>query len=74
MKCDECQEFINAYLDGELAERLQREVESHLASCSDCGCDVANWEACLSWLQRAFPEQAPPVELWEKIQAMTEAE
>lgn len=72
MNCAQCQDFINAYLDGELGERLRAEVESHLSSCSDCGCDVANWEACLDWLRRAFPEQMAPVELWEKVRASTE--
>ena len=74
MNCVECQEFCNAYLDGDLAERLRVELESHLASCTDCCCDVANWQACLNWLRRSFPEQVPPEELWERICACTKGE
>ena len=74
MNCAECEEFVNSYLDGELGERLRMAVESHLATCTDCGCDVANWQTCLDWLRRAFPERVPPAELWEKIQARTDTQ
>ena len=69
MNCTECQDFINAYLGEELQEQLRAEVESHLASCSECSYEAANWQTCLSWLRKTFPEQVPPAKLWEKIQA-----
>ena len=71
MKCTECQEFVHSYLSDELEEQLRAEVESHLAGCADCGCEVAGWQACFSWLRRAFPEQMPPTDLWKGIQTRT---
>ena len=73
MKCTECQDFVHSYLGDELDEQVQADIESHLAGCPDCGHKVGNWQTCLSWLQRTFPEQAPPAELWEKIQAKMES-
>lgn len=69
MNCNECRDLINLYLDRELEEHLRTDVESHLAGCPGCSYEAADWQACLSWLRRTFPEQAPPVELWEKIRA-----
>ena len=69
MKCTECQDLFHSYLGDELAEQVQTDIESHLAGCPDCGQKAANWQTCLSWLQRTLPEQAPPAELWAKIQA-----
>jgi AhpD family alkylhydroperoxidase len=44
---------------------------------SSCGCQEASdgqtreadWQTCLGRLRKTFPEQTPPVALWEKIQA-----
>ena len=71
MKCTDCRDSVHSYLGDELEERLRAEVESHLAECADCGCEVTDWHACLTWLRRAFPEQGPPRHLWEEILART---
>jgi anti-sigma factor RsiW len=44
MNCTECLDLINPYLDGELEEQLQAEVESHLVSCSGCSDEAAVWQ------------------------------
>jgi len=36
MKCSKVRKLVSAYLDGELGEARAREVEAHLAACSDC--------------------------------------
>jgi anti-sigma factor RsiW len=36
MRCADCQDAINAYVDGELMPDELRDVEAHLASCADC--------------------------------------
>ncbi len=69
MNCTEFLDFVNSYLDDELEEQSRAEVEAHLADCPDCCCEVADWRTCIDWLRQTFPEQAPPAELWEKIQA-----
>jgi hypothetical protein len=71
MKCAECQDIVQSYLGDELEEQLQAEVESHLAECPDCGCRATDSQTCLSWLRKAFPEQAPPTDLWEELKAKT---
>ncbi len=69
MNCAEFLDLFNPYLDHKLEERLRAEVEAHLADCPDCHCEAADWQTCLDWLRKTFPEQAPPAALWEKIQA-----
>ena len=36
MHCKEVEKQLSAYLDQELDQQTAREVEEHLASCSDC--------------------------------------
>jgi hypothetical protein len=36
MKCEECQQFLEEYIDGELEMRLAAQVSAHASSCSDC--------------------------------------
>ena len=69
MNCTEFLDLFNSYLDDKLEVQLRAEVEAHLADCPDCNCEAADWQTCLGWLGKTFPERTPPVELWEKIQA-----
>ncbi len=71
MDCAEFIRMMNSYLDGDLEGALRAEVESHLAECPDCCGEVADWQTCLDWLRKTFPEQVPSAELWEKIQCRT---
>lgn len=36
MKCEECQQFLEEYIDGELDRRLAAQVSAHASNCSDC--------------------------------------
>ncbi len=72
MDCVEFMRMINSYLDDDLEGTLRVEGENHLTDCPDCYGEVADWQTCLDWLRKTFPEQAPPAELWEKIQGRTE--
>jgi len=36
MRCRKTTSYLNAYVDGEVPERLRRTVESHLAVCESC--------------------------------------
>src|SRR3954462_3022973 len=36
MRCADCRDATNAYVDGELLADEQREVREHLAICADC--------------------------------------
>ncbi len=72
MSCTEFLDLFNSYLDDQLEEQQRAEVKAHVADCRDCSCEAANWQTCLDWLRKTFPEQAPPTELWKKIQAAVE--
>ena len=36
MKCEECEQLLEEYVDGELAARESSALEAHLAACADC--------------------------------------
>lgn len=74
MKCAECQELIDAYLDDELEEPLRANLESHLSGCPDCSDKAADLRSSLRRLQETFPDQVPPAALWNKIQAQIRAQ
>ena len=69
MNCDQFKKMAGAYLDRDLEEQLLTMLESHADSCSDCTDDAADLQACLTELQKTFPDQKPPSGLWEKIQS-----
>jgi Putative zinc-finger len=41
MNCEQCQENLSAFMDGELVEGLQTEIDEHLQNCSGCR---AEWD------------------------------
>ncbi len=58
MKCSKCKRLVSAHIDGELGEAVAREVESHLASCSECRAEAEAVRRTLDLLgewQRAEP-------------------
>ncbi|UCC85821.1 MAG: zf-HC2 domain-containing protein [Anaerolineales bacterium] len=72
MNCTETREIIHSYLNDELEEQLLAGVVSHLAGCSGCRRELGNLHTSLDWLRKTYPEQAPPGDLWEKIQGAIE--
>lgn len=74
MNCTECRDVIHSHLDDELEEQLLAGVVSHLASCPECSRELATLQTSLGQLRKTYPEQTPPGELWEKLQARTEAQ
>ncbi|NIM93416.1 MAG: hypothetical protein GTO18_06870 [Anaerolineales bacterium] len=64
-----CEEMINAFLNGELGEESKATFETHFSDCPDCSEEMMNWETCFNWLKKTFPDQAPPEDLWVKISA-----
>ena len=74
MNCTEFLDVFNSYLDDNLEEPLRAEVEAHLTDCSERSREATDWQTCLDWLRKTFPEQAPPAELWERIQAAMETQ
>jgi len=71
MKCEDCLELLEEYLDGELAAPDQAQVGEHLIACSDCSASFAELtaEQELFALYDAHVE-VPPF-LWTRIAAHT---
>jgi negative regulator of sigma E activity len=68
MKCDDVQEQLTAYLDGELADDRGSAVRGHLRSCDACR-GVATDESALRDGLRELPPVHPPASLWANVQA-----
>ena len=75
MKCRECEQFLEEYLDGELGARDVGAVETHLASCSACAeaYDALVSEASLYATYERGVEDAAP-RLWGGVEARIRAE
>jgi anti-sigma factor (TIGR02949 family) len=59
MKCNEVQEHLSAWLDGELPEELRPAVAAHLDECPDCQAELAaleRLEAALTELEAPVPQ------------------
>jgi anti-sigma factor RsiW len=75
MSCERVTGAIVALLDGELAERERRDVESHLASCTACALELRRLEATRrivsAHLAAAAGRIARPCfdDLWERVAA-----
>ncbi|MFN0248073.1 MAG: anti-sigma factor family protein [Kofleriaceae bacterium] len=68
MKCDDVQEQLTAYLDGELADDRGSAIRGHLRSCDACR-GVASDESSLRDGLRDLPPVQPPASLWANVQA-----
>lgn len=53
------QEYLSAYLDGDLADRQRAAIERHLAECLRCSRDLADLSATVSLLHR-LPAHSTP--------------
>ena len=73
MRCSEARNLFSVHIDGELSEREQREVTSHLESCHDCAREFARYQASADDLKRDFHAVASsvqaPAELWAGVRA-----
>ena len=69
LNCDQIQQEIYAYLDGELSENQQKEIDGHLESCAACSefyAESLEFEKDLK-LFTEMPDQEPPSNGWAKF-------
>ena len=71
MKCESCQEALEEYLDGELGDHEAREIAAHLAACSSCAAESANFASEQELFSRYDRDLAIPSSLWEQIAERT---
>src|SRR5262245_20570232 len=74
MKCEVCREFLEEYLDGELAPQDQEQVDAHLIACVACSEDFAALTAEQELFARYDREIEVPPFLWTRIAAHTVSE
>jgi hypothetical protein len=70
MKCQECEKFLEEYLDGELDGRASATVETHLASCAACANahdSLVSEQSLYASYERGVEAAAP--RLWGGVEA-----
>ena len=66
MKCEQFEEQLSAYLDGELTSELLAQLEAHLAACTICGEALARMRHTVALVQNV-QEVEVPAELRAKV-------
>ena len=74
MKCNECLNSIEQYLDGEVLERDAEQVSAHLITCANCAREFETLTAEHEVYARYDRELEMPPSMWAAIAARTEAE
>jgi Putative zinc-finger len=77
MTCEHCQEYISAFLDNELDEKISAGIQTHLAVCADCAKVCEDFAVILDVCHvDETPEVLPPNSqaLWCRINNIIESE
>src|ERR1044072_4582398 len=74
MRCDDMQELISPYLDGELGLETSLEVERHLQDCSICSPQYENHKALRAALRSDDLYFKPPARFTRRVQAAVREE
>src|SRR3954471_13869078 len=74
MKCEVCREFLEEYLDGELAPQDLDHVDAHLIACVECSESFAALTAEQKIFARYDREIEVPPFLWTRVAAHTVSE
>lgn len=69
MRCDEMQELIGPYVDGELDLVNSLELETHLQACAMCSPVYQNYQALRTALSASPLYFKPPVDLQKRVRA-----
>jgi mycothiol system anti-sigma-R factor len=73
MNCEQVQDFLYAYMDGQIAPEKRSAIQNHLRSCAFCRREVDATARLESLLRKEFGENKAPPSLWKRIaNAMTE--
>lgn len=77
MNCENCQNFLSGFLDGELDEITRSNVKAHLALCADCAVLCEEFAEIIGFCTEVgLEENAPPngQALWCRISNIIETE
>lgn len=73
MNCQECQELISDYVDGEMELGAQTKIEQHLANCEPCRA-VRDDLLQIVHFSRQLPLHTPSAAIWTRIQEQLQEE
>lgn len=77
MNCDECQQNISLYLDGELDEHASSNMRTHLTGCLVCSKLCEDFSVILDSCRETVPSEIVPPNsqaLWRRINNLIESE
>ncbi|MBE0461243.1 MAG: zf-HC2 domain-containing protein [Candidatus Aminicenantes bacterium] len=73
MKCSKAKKLINDYIDGQLSDSLNLQVEHHLEHCSGCQKVLKDLQKIIS-VARNLEEHSPSAGTWMAIQQRLDAQ
>ncbi|HET6976703.1 MAG TPA: zf-HC2 domain-containing protein [Pyrinomonadaceae bacterium] len=74
MKCEICLEFLEEYLDGELAAETSEQIDAHLVTCGECSMSFAALTAEQELFTRYDRELEVSPFMWTRVAAHTVSE
>ncbi|HKP69416.1 MAG TPA: zf-HC2 domain-containing protein [Pyrinomonadaceae bacterium] len=77
MNCEECQQHISPYLDGELVEDVATQMREHLTICAECSKLCEDFSVILESCRESVPADIIPPNaqaLWCRINNLIESE
>lgn len=73
MNCQQCREYLSAYLDGALAESQRQALESHCAGCARCAAERDDLQKILKALPQ-LPQPPVPENFRRRVWAQIDAQ
>ena len=67
MKCNEFEELMTAYLEGNIPTDKRRLFEEHIESCERCQAEMSAYENCTKIFQRFVKDEDPPEALRKAV-------
>lgn len=76
MNCEQCQESLSEFIDGELESKISASIETHLSLCVSCAELYEDFAGILQFCEEDLEDSAPPnpQALWCRINNVIEAE
>lgn len=76
MNCENCQELLSEFIDGELEEKVSAGLKSHLNMCSACAEIYEDFAGIIGFCDETYEDSMPPnpQALWCRINNVIETE
>jgi anti-sigma factor RsiW len=67
MTCNEFEELMTAYLEGELPPEKRSSFERHIERCEQCQLEMSSYENCTRIFQKFVKDEDPPEALRKAV-------